>query len=87
MTFRFVCVFRTSLSLSTQVLLFTLVHGVYGKMKRHVYSIQKIGPMKNEWLDNIQVKVMKIRKTLSTTEIAEQLFMIFDYAAAKFKVR
>lgn len=43
--------------------------------------------MKNEWLDNIQVKVMKIRKTLSTTEIAEQLFMIFDYAAAKFKVR
>lgn len=68
-------------------MLFTLVHGVYGKMKRPVYSRQKMGPMKDEWLDNTQVEAMKTHKTFSTTEIPEELFMILDYSAAKFKVR
>lgn len=43
--------------------------------------------MKDEWLDNTKVEAMKTHKTLSTTEISEELLMIFDYAAAEFKVR
>lgn len=62
---------------------FTLVEGVYGEMKRPVYSTHKIAP--NEYQENVK-EVMQIYKTFFTSNVLEQLLIILDYTAGKSKV-